>query len=77
MECRPIHQYLNQETKEMLNWYCEGFNEYLIVGNGEFPLELSLLGTKPRPLTPLDIISVTHFIGSIIMKDIKYKQTKY
>lgn len=57
------YQYLDTETKEMLDWYCEGFNEYLKVGQDEFPVELSLLGIKPTPLTPQDIISVTHFVG--------------
>ncbi|UAM97834.1 penicillin acylase family protein [Polaribacter litorisediminis] len=57
------YQYLDAETKKMLDWYCEGFNEYLKVGKDEFPVELSLLGIKPTPLTPQDIISVTHFVG--------------
>ena len=56
-------QYLDDETKEVLTWYCEGFNEYLKVAADEFPLELSLLGIEPKPLAPVDIISVTHFIG--------------
>ncbi|MFK7935469.1 MAG: penicillin acylase family protein [Saprospiraceae bacterium] len=56
-------QYLDVETKQMLDWYCEGFNEYLKVGKAEFPLELSLLGITPNPLQPEDIVSITHFIG--------------
>ena len=56
-------EYLDEETKEMLTWYCEGFNEYLKVGIDEFPVELSLLSIKPQPLKPVDIVSVTHFIG--------------
>ena len=56
-------QYLDAETKEVLQWYCDGFNAYLDVGKDEFPLELGLLGMEPKPLTPLDIVSVTHFIG--------------
>ena len=57
------YQYLDTETKEMLAWYCEGFNEYLKVGTDEFPVELRLLGMKPPPLTPQEIISITHFVG--------------
>ena len=57
------YQYLDKQTKEMLDWYCQGFNEYLKVGVDEFPLELGLLGMKPAPLTPQEIISVTHFVG--------------
>ncbi|MEM6633947.1 MAG: penicillin acylase family protein, partial [Bacteroidota bacterium] len=56
-------QYLDEETKSVLSWYCEGFNEYLEVAEDEFPLELSLLGIEPKPLSPVDIVSVTHFIG--------------
>jgi penicillin amidase len=57
------YQYLDTETKEILAWYCEGFNEYLKLGADEFPVELRLLGIKPKPLTPQEIISVTHFVG--------------
>jgi len=56
-------QYLDEETKQVLRWYCEGFNEYLRVGQDEFPLELGLLGIEPKPLSPVDIVSVTHFVG--------------
>lgn len=54
---------LDAETKDFINWYVEGFNEYLAVGKGEFPLELSLLDIKPKPMTPEEIVAVTHFIG--------------
>ncbi len=57
------YPYLDEETKEMLIWYCEGFNAYLNVGKDEFPLELSLLGIAPKPITPEEIVSITHFIG--------------
>ncbi len=57
------YQYLDQEAKEVLQWYCEGFNEYLRVAEDEFPVELGLLGIVPKELKPVDIVSVTHFIG--------------
>lgn len=57
------YQYLDDKTLETLSWYCEGFNEYLKVAPGEFPVELDLLGIEPQPLKPLDIVSVIHFIG--------------
>ena len=57
------YQYLDEYTKKVLDWYCEGFNEYLKVGKDEFPLELSLLDIQPAPLKPEEIISVTHFVG--------------
>lgn len=60
---KKSYPYLDTETKEMLRWYCEGFNEYLIVGKDEFPVELLLLGIEPKPLTPEEVVSITHFIG--------------
>lgn len=60
---KKSYQYLDTETKEMLRWYCEGFNEYLNVGKDEFPVELGLLGIEPKPLTPVEVVSITHFIG--------------
>ena len=57
------YKYLDSETKELLNWYCQGFNEYLKIGKDEFPIELDLLNIKPTPLTPQEVISVTHFVG--------------
>ena len=57
------YEYLDQNAKKTLDWYCEGFNEYLKVAKDEYPLELKLLGIEPKPLEPVDIVSVTHFIG--------------
>jgi len=57
------YEYLDAETKQVLTWYCEGFNQYLQVAKDEFPLELSLLGIEPKPLEPIDMVSVTHFVG--------------
>ena len=54
---------LDAETKQFINWYISGFNEYLKVGKAEFPLELSLLDITPKPMTPDEIVAVTHFIG--------------
>ncbi len=56
-------EYLDPEAKSVLEWYCEGFNEYLKVGENEFPLELSLVGIKPKQLRPQEIVAVTKFIG--------------
>lgn len=57
------YQFLDEASKAALNWYCEGFNEYLKVGKDEFPLELSLLGIDPQPMVPEDLVAVTHFVG--------------
>lgn len=56
-------EFFDENARNMLEWYCQGFNEYLRVGKDEYPLELHLLGIEPKPLTPIDIISVTHFLG--------------
>lgn len=55
--------FLNEETKSFLSWYCEGFNEYLQVGKDEFPIELKLLNITPTPLTPIELVSIVHFVG--------------
>ncbi len=57
------YKYLDDTTKNFLQWYCEGFNEYLNVAEDEFPFELGLLNIEPIPLTPLDILNIIHFIG--------------
>lgn len=57
------YQFLDEKTKTTLDWYCEGFNAYLDVAEDEFPLELSLLDIQPQPLTPEEIVAVTHFVG--------------
>ncbi len=55
--------YLDTATKNFLTWHCEGYNEYLKVGKGEFPIELRLLDMEPTPIIPEDILAFTHFIG--------------
>ena len=57
------YRHLDEETKAFIGWYVAGFNEYLKVGKGEFPLELSLLGMTPKPMSPEEVVAVTHFIG--------------
>ena len=57
------YAYLDQDTKDFLKWYAEGFNEYIKVAKDEFPVELGLLGIEPSPITSLEILSVIHFIG--------------
>ena len=57
------YAYLSEETKEILQWYCEGYNEYLKVAKDEYPLELSLLKMKPTEMQPEDIMSIVHFVG--------------
>ena len=57
------YQYLNKESRDFLSWYCEGFNEYLKVGENEFPIELWLLGFSPKPITPEEMLAAIHFVG--------------
>ncbi len=56
-------QFLDDAEKALLNWYCQGYNAYLEAAEDEFPVELGLLGITPSSLKPVDIVSVTHFIG--------------
>lgn len=57
------YTYLNNEAKQFLAWYAEGYNEYLKVAQDEFPVELKLLGMEPQPLTPEEMVAVVHYIG--------------
>ncbi|MGH1334591.1 MAG: penicillin acylase family protein [Aureispira sp.] len=57
------YSYLNKESKDFLTWYCEGFNEYLRVGKGEFPVELTLLNITAKDITPEEMVAIIHFIG--------------
>ncbi|MEO1054145.1 MAG: penicillin acylase family protein [Bacteroidota bacterium] len=57
------YQYLDDQSKNFLNWYSEGFNAYLRAGQDEFPVELSLLDITPKPISPVELIAVIHFIG--------------
>ncbi len=57
------YKYLNQGTKDFLQWYSDGYNEYLKVGKAEFPAELGLLGIEPKPMTPLEISAILYYIG--------------
>ncbi|MEP2281257.1 penicillin acylase family protein, partial [Maribacter sp.] len=55
--------HLNEETKNFLKWYCEGFNAYLKVAKDEFPVELSLLNMQPKDISAEELVSLVHFIG--------------
>ena len=52
LEQKGIDSYsqLNEADQKFLGWYCEGFNEYLKVGQDEFPVELDLLAISPKPI---------------------------
>ncbi len=56
-------QLLDQESKDFLTWYAEGYNAFLTTGKKDFPVELSLLGITPAPMTIEDLMAVQHYIG--------------
>ena len=65
LEQKGIDSYsqLNEADQKFLAWYCEGFNEYLKVGQDEFPVELDLLAISPKPINTSELMAIIHFIG--------------
>lgn len=56
---------LDQQSKDYLNWYAQGYNEFIENRTHEFPLELSLLNITPNPVSIADLLAVQHFAGFI------------
>lgn len=48
---------LDKDTRDILEAYCAGVNAYIDTHRGRLPLEFSILGVKPAPWTPLEILS--------------------
>ncbi|MEZ4888745.1 MAG: penicillin acylase family protein [Chitinophagales bacterium] len=55
--------YLDEESRNYLQWYADGFNAYLKNCEDEFPFELQLLELEPEPFTVKSILSILHFVG--------------
>ncbi len=62
-QAKKNYIHLNQDSKNFLSWYCEGFNAYLNVGAEEWPKELDMLGMQVTYLTPEEVLAFIHFIG--------------
>ncbi len=56
-------KYLDEESRQYLQWYAEGFNAYLDNRKEEFPLELNLLELQPERFTVEGMLSILHFVG--------------
>ncbi len=56
-------RFLNESSRNYLQWYADGYNAYLENRQEEFPMELGLLGLEPAPFTVESMLSILHFIG--------------
>ena len=59
------YSFLDQTSRDFLQWYAEGYNAFLAERQHEFPIELGLLGIEPKPITPADLLSVQHYAGFV------------
>ncbi|MBL4674176.1 MAG: penicillin acylase family protein [Arenicella sp.] len=58
-------EFLNNENKNYLRWYAQGYNSFIANRSKEFPLELGLLGITPEAISVVDLLAVQHFAGFI------------
>ncbi|NLW48422.1 MAG: penicillin acylase family protein [Firmicutes bacterium] len=56
---------LDDETRMIVEAYCEGINAYINTYPGKLPMEFLLLGAKPRRWEPLDVLSYGNTIAFI------------
>lgn len=56
---------LDDESKEFLHWYAEGYNAFVETREHEYPVEFTLLGFQPRKITVTDLLAVQHFAGYV------------
>lgn len=52
-----------QEEREILEWYCQGVNEYIRQRKGKLAAEFRLLRYEPSDWTPTDCVALTKFVG--------------
>ena len=45
------------ETHAVLEAYAEGVNAFIVANQNRLPLEFTILGTKPKPWTPVDTLA--------------------
>ncbi len=60
---KRTYSHLREDSRQFLQWYCDGYNAYLNTMDNEFPLELSLLGMVPTLLTAEEMVAIIHFVG--------------
>ncbi|MEL6849205.1 MAG: penicillin acylase family protein, partial [Bacteroidota bacterium] len=60
---RRHEAYLNESSRQYLQWFADGYNEFVATQEDDFPLELSLLGITPSPLFITDMLAIHHYVG--------------
>ncbi len=58
-------KFLDQQSKNYLEWYAEGYNAFIEDRQHEYPFELSLLEITPQRINIVDLLAVQHFAGFI------------
>ncbi len=61
--------FLDKDEREYLKWYVDGYNAYISTRKSEYPIELSLLKIKPKPLKVSDLVAIQHYIGFVHSKN--------
>lgn len=54
---------LYEEELRVLEWYCQGVNEYIQGRKGRLAAEFSLLRYIPEPWSPVDTLALAKFVG--------------
>ena len=55
----------DEETKSLLEAYCEGINAYIDTHKNTLPLEFTLMGFSPPHWDPIDVVSFANFMAQI------------
>ncbi|MCH2191017.1 MAG: penicillin acylase family protein [Gammaproteobacteria bacterium] len=58
-------RYLDAESREFLQWYADGYNEFVVNKVSEYPLELDLLNLTPSKLSVEELLAVQHYAGFV------------
>jgi len=58
-------QYLDESSREFLQWYADGYNEFILNRTSEYPLEVDLLGIQLSTITIEELLAVQHYAGFI------------
>ena len=59
------YQQLDNDTKTLIQAYCDGINAYIKTHRDKLPIEFTLLNFKPKPWTTLDSMSFANFMALI------------
>lgn len=54
---------LGGESRQLLEWYCQGVNAYRAARPGRLAAEFNLLRVQPAPWTPEDVLAVTKLMA--------------